>query len=156
MLKAPLAQRIRMTAAWRDGTEPRPAPPEGLAVAVCTVCGVAAPPWFMATRVKCGPCHSRAAHERDVTRRYALPEGGYERLLEAQGHRCAICRCRAGSKRLAVDHDHGSGRVRGLLCSTCNHKLLGGGRDSLAVLKAAVAYLEDPPAFEVLNSSDAC
>ncbi len=41
-----------------------------------------------------------------------------------QQERCAICRCLCGTgRRLAVDHDHRTGRVRGLLCFRCNTSL---------------------------------
>lgn len=47
----------------------------------------------------------------------------YDALLAAQGGRCAICGARPGRRNLAVDHDHATGKVRGLLCTTCNVKL---------------------------------
>jgi hypothetical protein len=45
-------------------------------------------------------------------------------MLASQQACCAICReaCRTG-RRLAVDHDHSSGRIRGLLCFRCNTSL---------------------------------
>jgi len=49
----------------------------------------------------------------------------YERLLAAQGGGCAICGNPPKTRRLDVDHDHRTGEIRGLLCWTCNHKLLG-------------------------------
>jgi hypothetical protein len=48
----------------------------------------------------------------------------YQKLLTRQDGRCAICRRRCGrGRRLAVDHDHATGRVRGLLCFRCNTSL---------------------------------
>jgi len=61
--------------------------------------------------------------------------------LENQGGRCAICRNPSpGGKRLCVDHDHATGRIRGLLCGACN-LVLGYARDSEAVLASAIQYL---------------
>ncbi len=44
----------------------------------------------------------------------------YERLLAAQGGHCALCPSTPKTRRLAVDHDHKTGKVRGLLCHRCN------------------------------------
>lgn len=81
-----------------------------------------------------------------VAKTYGLAAGDYERLLVAQGGRCAICRARPKSKRLAVDHDHKTGAVRGLLCSRCNHDLMGSAWDSMAMASALWHYMNTPPA----------
>ena len=47
---------------------------------------------------------------------------------------------------LALDHDHKTGAVRGYLCQRCNHDLLGAAYDNVDILRAAVRYLETPPA----------
>ena len=47
----------------------------------------------------------------------------YERLLEAQEGGCAICGNPPKTRRLHVDHNHRTGRVRGLLCFRCNRAL---------------------------------
>lgn len=61
-----------------------------------------------------------------------------------QGRRCAICRqalSRRGGQNYAVDHDHASGEFRGILCHACN-LMLGGARDTVAFLFAAIRYLD--------------
>lgn len=65
------------------------------------------------------------AHDKYVVREYGFEPGQYARMLAEQEGRCAICRRRPIRRRLAVDHDHNTGRVRGLLCYTCNHEVLG-------------------------------
>lgn len=95
---------------------------------------------------RCRPCASSATHGARIAKTYGLSPADYDRLLALQGGRCAICRGRPKSKRLAVDHDHGSGAVRGLLCSRCNHDLLGSAWDSLALASALWHYLNTPPA----------
>lgn len=89
----------------------------------------------------------RAANaEKRVQRVYNLPKGDYARLYEFQLGHCALCRRSTGaSRRLAVDHDHGSGDVRGLCCSVCNKWILGHARDSIEFFQRCIAYLEDPP-----------
>lgn len=148
--RAPLNERVELTAQWRDGIRERPEPPEGAETVLCTVCGTCVPLWFSASGKRCAPCQARSAHEGDVARRYGLLPGQYEKLFAAQGGRCAICGNRPGRKRLAVDHDHVTGEVRGLLCYRENKLVLGGAKDSLTILRRAVAYLENPPARTVL------
>ncbi len=74
----------------------------------------------------------------DLKRRYGLTPTARENMAIRQGHKCAICR--VGPSEY-VDHDHATGRVRGLLCTHCNRGL-GGFRDEPNFLRAAVAYLE--------------
>lgn len=67
-------------------------------------------------------------------------------MLKVQGGACAICRRATGkTRRLAVDHDHQSGQVRGLLCKPCN-RLLGHARDDVEFFERAGDYLSEPPA----------
>lgn len=70
-----------------------------------------------------------------------LSDNEYRTLLEAQGGICAICGRKPEGQRLVVDHDHKSGRVRGLLCRSCN---LGIGlfEDDPNRLKAALEFIE--------------
>lgn len=61
----------------------------------------------------------------------------------AQGGLCAICKQPPSSgryKKLCVDHDHKTAKVRGLLCYNCNMGL-GYFHDNSIALEAAVAYL---------------
>lgn len=78
------------------------------------------------------------------TRGISLAE--HAELLDLQGGVCAICRrpetaARGGRVRLiAVDHDHATGQVRGLLCNACN-TALGLFGDDTEVMSAAIEYL---------------
>lgn len=81
---------------------------------------------------------------------YGLQKGEYGKLFEAQGGRCAIC-LGTRRQRLSVDHCHKTGRVRGLLCRTCNGRLLTSARDRPDVLRNAAYYLENPPAVEIIG-----
>jgi len=67
----------------------------------------------------------------------------YDNMLAEQDNRCAICNRHQLelTRRFAVDHDHEFGYIRGLLCSICNTSL-GGFKDSVEILKSAIAYLE--------------
>lgn len=94
---------------------------------------------------RCRACQSASTHGAMIAKVYGLRSADYDELLRVQGGKCAICRARPKSKRLAVDHDHGSGAVRGLLCSRCNHDLLGSAWDSSAMALALWHYMNTPP-----------
>lgn len=104
-----------------------------------------------ASSAKCRACASASRHQRAVSRTFGLSREEYEAILEYQGGVCAICLQRPVSRRLAVDHDHQTGEVRGLLCSRCNHELLGALHDSLSMALRAVRYLGIPPAPRALG-----
>jgi hypothetical protein len=61
--------------------------------------------------------------------KYGITLEQYNQMLEKQLHACAICKqpekqiVWGKTKRLAVDHDHKTGKVRGLLCQKCNTTL---------------------------------
>lgn len=67
----------------------------------------------------------------------------YDLLFESQGGKCLICgdsESRLGH-RLAVDHDHKTGIIRGLLCKACN-VALGNLKDDAELCERAAAYLK--------------
>lgn len=72
-----------------------------------------------------------------------LTREDYEARLKEQDYRCAICRTHISElrKRLAVDHVHGTKKIRGLLCHRCN-PALGLFQENPELLKRATAYLE--------------
>jgi hypothetical protein len=87
-----------------------------------------------------------------LRRTYGITEAEYHEMLDRQGGVCAIClRPPKAGKNLHVDHDHVSGWVRGLLCMTCNHDLLGRRDQDPDLFRRAAAYLEDPPAPDALD-----
>lgn len=105
-------------------------------------------PLFYTSGSRCKACASRAAHARHVEQTYGIPAADYEALLGWQEGRCYICRRTPRSRRLAVDHDHDTGYVRGLLCADnergCNHAILGN-ITSIDMAKRIVQYLERTP-----------
>jgi hypothetical protein len=62
--------------------------------------------------------------EHNLRTQYHIDSDIYDNMLNEQGGACAICgaQCLTG-RRLAVDHDHNTGKVRGLLCFRCNASL---------------------------------
>ena len=106
---------------------------------VCQRCGE--PGTFSSSNNICNKCRSKAnaARLRDpkrrvhslrwrmdwhYKRRYGISLAEYDALLVVQAGRCAIClEPDSRKKRLDVDHDHATGRIRGLLCTSCNSRL---------------------------------
>lgn len=73
--------------------------------------------------------------------RFGITPEQYANLLHEQGGVCAICgEAELDGKKLAIDHDHRTGEIRGLLCSRCN-TALGGFRDNPSYLSNAILYL---------------
>ena len=73
--------------------------------------------------------------------KYGLTVEQFEKMVLAQQGRCAICgNTFKNSKDTHVDHNHATGRVRGLLCYRCNHGL-GKFKDSEEALLAAAKYV---------------
>ncbi|MBA3652914.1 MAG: endonuclease VII domain-containing protein [Actinobacteria bacterium] len=86
------------------------------------------------------------AREREgyLLRKYGITQARYDELLAKQGGVCAICDRPPSDKiSLHVDHSHGDGAIRGLLCFRCNNAL-GDLGDDPATLKRAIAYLTPP------------
>ena len=96
----------------------------------------------------CKPCHNAigrrdkekhgGARNYHLRRRYGITAEHFDRMFAEQDGRCAICR-EAPAEH--VDHDHETGRVRGLLCFNCNGAL-GQFRDRRDLMLAAIAYLD--------------
>lgn len=75
--------------------------------------------------------------------RYGITSADYEELLKAQDYKCAICereQCKTG-RNFAVDHNHETNKIRGLLCSNCNVGI-GNLKDSIPLLRKSIDYLE--------------
>jgi hypothetical protein len=72
---------------------------------------------------------------------YGIDVPDYERILEEQGGGCYVCGKKPTDRRaLDIDHDHNTGKVRGLLCSKHN-RAIGLMGDDLLILIKALEYL---------------
>lgn len=91
------------------------------------------------------------ARVRHLKRKFDMKASEYEEILAAQGGVCAICKnyCATGNS-LAVDHDHQTGQIRGLLCKNCNTGL-GLFKDDKDLLDSAKLYLINNSYKEVYN-----
>jgi len=60
---------------------------------------------------------------KDLANLYGISKEQYDFMIENQGGKCAICKSSWTKKGPTVDHDHATGKVRGILCSNCNWAL---------------------------------
>lgn len=81
------------------------------------------------------------AFKRHLRLQYGISYETYLKILAYQDNACAICREDLTEPHL--DHCHDTGKVRGILCFTCN-TALGKFKDSVEVLKSAIWYLQRP------------
>lgn len=93
-------------------------------------------------------------------REYGIGLSDFNDLLSSQNHKCAICnnaeswrdyRNKDKPRNFCVDHDHKTGKVRGLLCGSCN-VMLGRAKDSVELLQSAIDYLKENNGFDRTSS----
>jgi hypothetical protein len=78
---------------------------------------------------------------------YGITDVDYKEMLMNQGGVCKVCKGPPnvlGQKRMAIDHNHKTGEVRGLICMICN-VMLGHAKDSIQILTSAIEYLKSEP-----------
>ena|ERR1017187_5808186 len=73
--------------------------------------------------------------------KYGLSVDDHAELLHRQAYECAICKIPLLGKKRSIDHNHITGKVRGILCHHCNSGL-GFFRDNIEVMKEAIQYIE--------------
>jgi DNA-directed RNA polymerase subunit RPC12/RpoP len=76
----------------------------------------------------------------DLKKKYNLSVDQFEEMMKAQNYKCHICK-KSLKKYSAVDHNHKTRKVRGILCRKCNLGL-GSAKDNVKILKNMIKYLE--------------
>jgi len=66
---------------------------------------------------------AKARRKPQRAKQLGISDDDYQQLLEEQEGGCAICGAPPKTRRLSVDHNHRTGKVRGLLCFRCNRGL---------------------------------
>ena len=87
---------------------------------------------------------AKKRHARHLRAYYGMSLDEYDTMLAAQGGVCALCDADTpggGSRSMVVDHDHETGRIRGLLCHACN-RLVGRVEANPDWFVRAQAYLD--------------
>lgn len=72
---------------------------------------------------------------------FRLTSDQYLSLLDKQNNCCAVCGISFKDKRPHVDHDHKTGRVRGVLCQNCN-LVIGHAYENISILEKVILYLK--------------
>lgn len=82
-------------------------------------------------------------HNKHLKHQYGITHQDWQDMFEEQRGCCAICQRHQSEfkKRLFVDHDHTTGKIRQLLCFGCN-SILGYAFENTQTLEKAIAYLE--------------
>jgi predicted nucleic acid-binding Zn ribbon protein len=110
----------------------------------CVVCENEYTPTKAAQKYCSGSCW-QSANRKPRENRIYLPAAEYQAMMEKQDGKCAICNSEGGYQnrpgKLAVDHCHISGKIRGLLCHRCN-TAIGLLKDNIENLNSAIRYLE--------------
>ena len=85
----------------------------------------------------CKDCRRAKSRQR----KYGLSAEEQLQMLRNQGNRCLLCQTPQTLRNIHIDHDHKTGKVRGLLCSSCNHYLHAVEELGMAWVKRATQYL---------------
>lgn len=144
---------------WETSHETTDGPPPGITTKACARCGEEKPltefyklrtgKWGLDPRCRQCKATGEAARQRRRARMtrehralltYKLTVEEWEQLYEAQNGACAICGIPKPRLELSIDHNHVTGKVRGLLCPLCN-TLIGFARERTIFLERAAAYL---------------
>ena len=80
----------------------------------------------------------QAGNRRWQLRNYGLTVAQFRAILNAQENKCAICGLPL--QKTIIDHNHATGKVRGILCQTCNSGL-GCFKDETTIIRKAIDYL---------------
>ena len=91
--------------------------------------------FYMSNQVCCKICR----YKKDISKKFDMTFAEVDILLASQTT-CAICNQTEPDRKLCIDHDHVTGKVRGLLCNPCN-TALGLFKDNLTHLQRAIDYL---------------
>lgn len=84
---------------------------------------------------------SKSKSNKKRYEKYGITENNYDAIFDSQNGVCAICGSPPkGDRELVIDHNHNTGKVRGLLCVTCNAGI-GMLKDNKQILKRASDYL---------------
>jgi hypothetical protein len=89
--------------------------------------------------IRCKPCASKSSKVQHYKKLYGFTAEQAKNHLENQHGSCKIC---GNESKLYGDHNHSTGKVRGLICNNCN-TVLGHSKERIDVLLKAIDYLKE-------------
>ena len=91
----------------------------------------------------CKDCKKKQRRKTHLMSSYGITEEDYDKMFQDQNGCCAMCGRHQSefNKRLAVDHNHKTGHIRGLLCTFCNSRVLKHFGDRKHIAEGLVKYL---------------
>lgn len=88
------------------------------------------------------PAEKRARSLKLQCSKYGITVEDYREMERRQGGRCAICGGKNRAERLHIDHDHKTGKARGLLCRPCNMAVAAWERGGIDLIRKLLAYIQ--------------
>ena len=89
---------------------------------------------------------SYSSYFKDIKKKYGITKDEYQVLLKSQNNSCSICYvdflARDTKRKPHIDHDHETGKIRGILCGPCNMGI-GQLKDSIEIVESALKYLKN-------------
>lgn len=103
------------------------------------------------------PEYSRRRRNTQLKGLYGITLNEFELRLEQQNNQCEICGCQfiqdsKGLLKASVDHNHKTGKIRGIICNTCN-LTLGRVKEDVSILYKMIQYLEKYESSETLRQT---
>lgn len=99
----------------------------------------------------CKVCMTQRGRDAYLRRQYGITQEEFELMLAAQDGRCAICGRPPTRRMFNIDHSHQTHEIRALLCVNCNTNVLPLIEHQRGTAEAALRYLDNPPAFDVIG-----
>ena len=95
----------------------------------------------------CKNCHKISHKEIHIRKTYGITLDKLREMLIKQNYRCTICGRyfdeikKLSHKHINIDHDHKTGKIRGVLCASCN-RMIGFGFDNPFIFVSAIKYVK--------------
>lgn len=122
-------RRVKRLGRWFEKNKPK----------TCTFCQEAFTPKTV-TQIYCQRCNRNGTLSA-----YGITADECDVILHTQDHACGVCGCDLSSlptKQIHIDHDHNDGKIRGIVCRTCNWRL--SAVDDSSWMQKALSYLSKP------------